>query len=152
MSIETANLIASAVQIALMIVFGLWVKHFIDQQIKSKDAAIQALETTIKSKDSEISRIEKDSTPAVATAYQQVRDFAAAVAQDANELRTKLRAAESTPKLAQDRESLTRIAGRVEGIFCSPTHFVQVLVKCCRWNVPPLWHRSLLWLTAQPSR
>jgi hypothetical protein len=98
MSIGTATLIASAVQTGLMIIFGLWIKHFVDQQIKSKEAAIQALESALKSKDAVISRLEQDSAPAVAAAYQQMKSFADSVAQSMNELEMKLASAEAGRK------------------------------------------------------
>ncbi len=81
-----------------MIVFGLWIKHFVGQQINSKDASIQSLESVIKSKDAEISRLEKDTSPNVAAKYQQVKAFADEMAQNAIDLEKRLQAVESERK------------------------------------------------------
>jgi len=78
-----------------MIVFGLWIKHFVEQQIKSKDASIQSLESVIKAKDAEIAGLAKESSPVVVAKYQQIKIFADDMAQNSIDLQKRLEASEA---------------------------------------------------------
>jgi hypothetical protein len=54
MTIEAWNILLSSVILVLTTAGGLWLKYVVDQQSKSKDTAIQALEGVVKFKDAHI--------------------------------------------------------------------------------------------------
>src|SRR5689334_9780163 len=106
MTVEAWSIIASAVNSGLLIVGGLWLKHFVDQQVKAKDAIIAL-------KESEISRLKDDRAPAIAEAYAKMRDHANQVTREAAQVQEKLskltahkdRVIESLPALTLAFES-----------------------------------------------
>jgi hypothetical protein len=51
------------------LVGGIWLKYVVDQQLKAKDTAIQALEAVVKSKEAEISVLSGNTAPAIAKDY-----------------------------------------------------------------------------------
>jgi hypothetical protein len=66
MTVEGWNIVLSSVTLVLVTGGGIWLKYVVDQQLKSKDSAIGALEATIKAKDAQIDGLEADSSPAIA--------------------------------------------------------------------------------------
>src|SRR2546428_1784189 len=60
----------------LIVGYGIWLRYIISQQLKTKDTVIQALEAVIKTKDAQISRLQADSAPAIAEAYDKMRKHA----------------------------------------------------------------------------
>ena len=69
MTLAGWNLVLNIVVGVLVIAYGIWLKHVIDQQLKSKDTAIAALEAVIKVKEAQISALKDDTAPAIASAY-----------------------------------------------------------------------------------
>jgi hypothetical protein len=90
MTIEQWNIVLSSIIAVLMVIYGIWLKYVIDQQLKAKDAAIQALEAGLKAKDSEISRLERDAAPAIVADYTTVRQYANSVTEQRIQLQGQL--------------------------------------------------------------
>jgi len=76
MTIEAWNIVLSAVILVLLTGGGLWLKYVVDQQLKSKDTAIQALESVIKIKDAHVASLQGDTAPAIVKAYADMRRHA----------------------------------------------------------------------------
>src|ERR1039457_5661679 len=76
MTIQEWNLLFNAGTFALMLVGGIWLKYVVDQQLRSKDTAMQALEAVIKSKDAQISALSGNTAPAIAQAYALMKTHA----------------------------------------------------------------------------
>jgi hypothetical protein len=85
-TIEAWNLLFSAGIAALLLVGGVWLKHVVNQQLKSKDTAIHALEAVIKIKEAEISSLKADTAPAITKAYGDMRQHANQMTDEAQRL------------------------------------------------------------------
>jgi cell division protein FtsB len=66
MTIQAWNIVLNAVVAVLIIGYGIWLRNIVTQQLKSKDAAIGALDAVIKVKEAEISALKSDTAPAIA--------------------------------------------------------------------------------------
>jgi hypothetical protein len=88
MTIEAWNIVLSAAILVLMTGGGLWLKYVVDQQLKAKDTAIQALEGVVKFKDAHIASLQGDTAPAIAKAYTAMREHANQTSKDNLDLRT----------------------------------------------------------------
>jgi hypothetical protein len=58
-------LVVNAVVAVLMVGYGVWLKHFMKQQLADKDSVIESLKAVATSKDTEISKLKGDVAPAV---------------------------------------------------------------------------------------
>jgi hypothetical protein len=76
MTIEEWNILLSSVILVLMTGGGIWLKYVVEQQLKSKDTAIQALEGVVKLKDAHIASLEGNTAPHIAKAYADMREHA----------------------------------------------------------------------------
>ena len=76
MTIEAWNILLSAAILALLTGGGLWLKYVVDQQLKFKDTAIEALEGVVKLKDAHIATLEDNTAPAIVEAYAKMRQHA----------------------------------------------------------------------------
>ncbi|HKV94082.1 MAG TPA: hypothetical protein VJW20_16150 [Candidatus Angelobacter sp.] len=90
MSIAAWNIVLNAVVGVLIVGYGLWLKYVIDQQLKSKDTAIQALEAAIKTKDAEIAILKSDTAPAITQAYNTMRQHANQMTEESQRLSAKV--------------------------------------------------------------
>ena len=84
------HLVLSSVVPVLAVPYGFWLKHVIGQQLKSKDAAIAALEAVIKSKEAEITRLQADAAPAITQAYGTMKKHAEDMTSTTHTLSTEL--------------------------------------------------------------
>lgn len=104
MTIQEWNILLDAVIAILLIFYGFWLKNVIDQQLKAKDTAREALEAVIKSKEAEISRLSGNTAPAI------VRDYAV-MKQHANDMtEQKLRLSEDVKKLSTQLQQKEMVA------------------------------------------
>ena len=76
MTLPEWNIILSAATVGLITGGGLWLKYVVDQQLKTKDIAIQALDAVVKVKDAQIAALQSDTAPAIAKAYDVMRQHA----------------------------------------------------------------------------
>lgn len=90
MTIEGWNIVLSTAILVLMTCGGIWLKYVVDQQLKSKDSAIQALEGIVKLKDAQIAGLEGDVAPAIAKNYATMRDHAEHISQRCHALTQEL--------------------------------------------------------------
>lgn len=90
MTIEAWNIVLSAVILVLLTGGGLWLKYVVDQQLKSKDTAIQALESVIKIKDAHVASLEGNTAPAIVKAYADMRQHANDATGEAERLSAQL--------------------------------------------------------------
>jgi len=90
MSIEAWNIVLSAAILGALIVGGIWLKYVVEQQLKSKDTAIQALKGVVELKDAHISTLQGDTAPAIAKAYADMRKHADQITEDFNKVSAKL--------------------------------------------------------------
>jgi hypothetical protein len=81
------------------LVGGIWLKYVVDQQLKAKDTAIQALEAVIKSKEAEISALSGNTAPAIAKDYAVMKQHANDVTEE------KLRLSEHVNRLSAQLQS-----------------------------------------------
>ncbi len=82
MTIEAWNILLNSVILVLMVSGGLWLKHIVEQQLKAKDTAIQALEGVVKFKDAHIASLQNDRAPAIAESYAAMRKHANQITED----------------------------------------------------------------------
>jgi len=69
---------------------GLWLKYVVDQQLKSKDTAIQALESVIKIKDAHVASLQGDTAPAIVESLRDMRRHANDATEEALRLSAQL--------------------------------------------------------------
>lgn len=60
----------------LVVVYGIWLRNVIAQQLKSKDAALDALKAALTSKDAEIARLKAEAAPSIVQEYSTVKQYA----------------------------------------------------------------------------
>lgn len=102
MTIEVWNIVLSAAILAVLLLGGIWLKYVVDQQLKSKDTAIEALEGALKLKDAHIASLEGNTAPAIAKAYVDMKNHANLMTEESQELSKKL--TETTVELAKVTE------------------------------------------------
>jgi uncharacterized membrane-anchored protein YhcB (DUF1043 family) len=90
MTIQAWNLILNVVILVLLGFGGIWLKDIVDQQLKAKDATIEAFKATIKSHEAEIDRLKGETAPSIADAYQKMRTHAEQMTRDSQKLHTDL--------------------------------------------------------------
>jgi hypothetical protein len=90
MTIEEWNTVLSAAILVLLTGGGIWLKYVVEQQLKSKDTAIQALEGVITLKDAHIASLESNTAPAIVRAYADMRQHANQVTEDSQRLAAQL--------------------------------------------------------------
>jgi hypothetical protein len=83
MTLEGWNIVLNAVNAGLLLVGGFWLKHFVNQRIKAKDAVIEL-------KNAEISHLQGESAPAIATKYKTMKEFADQMTKESQRLAEKL--------------------------------------------------------------
>ena len=118
MTIEAWNIVLNAVVAVVLVVYGLWLRNIVNQQLKSKDTTIDALDAVIKIKDAEISALKSDTAPAITKAYADMREHADRMTAEvydqtrrANELTEELqRSRGEVGKLADENHRQTLIA------------------------------------------
>jgi predicted RNase H-like nuclease (RuvC/YqgF family) len=76
MTIQAWNIVLNAAIVVVLAACGLWLRNIVNQQLKSKDTAIAALEAVIKIKEAEISALKSDTAPAITKAYAEMREHA----------------------------------------------------------------------------
>jgi hypothetical protein len=89
MTIEAWNIVLSVVILVLLTSGGIWLKYVVDQQLKSKDTAIQALEGVVKLKDAQIASLEGNTAPAIVKAYADMRQYADQTTEDYQNVLTR---------------------------------------------------------------
>ncbi len=116
MTIETWNIVLSAVILVLLTGGGIWLKYMVQQQLKTKDTTIEALEAVAKLKEAHIASLESNTAPAIAKAYSDMREHANLMTQEAQQLSERL--AEATRKQEFEGEMLLPkiILGEVNGL------------------------------------
>ena len=93
MSIQGWILLFNAAITALILVGGVWLRSVVNQQLRSKDSSIQALESAskqleaaLKSKDAEICALKAASAPAIAKDYETMLKHADSVTEEKHAL------------------------------------------------------------------
>jgi hypothetical protein len=109
MTIEAWNIVLNAVVAVVLVVYGVWLKNIVNQQLKSKDTAIGALEAVIKIKDAEISALKADTAPAITKAYADMREHANQMTAEVQGL------SEQLTKVVEDQKRLKEEQQRVLG-------------------------------------
>lgn len=112
MTIEAWNLVLNVTIGVLVTGYGIWLKSVIDQQLRSKDTAIQALEAALKSKDAEISVLRADTAPAITQAYTTMRQHANQVTEESLRLTEEL----NRSKAKAETAPLIRLLGEARGL------------------------------------
>jgi hypothetical protein len=116
MTIEAWNIVLSAVIVALLIVGGFWLRHVVTQQLKSKDATIQALEGVIKLKDVRITTLESDTAPAIAKSYAVMREHANQTAEDYQNVLDEYQELMLKKQLSEDLEPAQKVLRDAHGL------------------------------------
>lgn len=116
MTIQAWNIVLSAVILVLMTGGGLWLKYVVDQQLKSKDTAIQALEGVVKLKDAQIASLQGDTAPAITKAYATMREHANSVTEEFQKLSAQLADVTKKQQSAQESIEIKAIEGEAKGI------------------------------------
>jgi len=96
MTIEAWNVVLSAAILVLMTGGAAWLKYIVEQQLKSKDTAIQAVEGVVRLKDAQIAGLQSDTAPAIVKAYGEMRKHADQITEDFSKVSAKL--AEATDR------------------------------------------------------
>jgi len=78
--------VLNAVIGGLVVVYGIWLRYIINEQLKSKDTAIQALEAAIKLNEAHIASLKSDTAPAIAQNYATMKQHANQMAEEFNGL------------------------------------------------------------------
>ena len=86
MTIESWNLVFSAVTSGLVLVGGIWLRYVVNQQLKSKDTTIETLNAAIKLQEHEISALKGDRAPAIAAEYKTMREHAERMTEEKQKL------------------------------------------------------------------
>jgi hypothetical protein len=100
MTIEAWNIVLSATILVLMAVGGFWLKHVVGQQLKAKDAVIEASKGVIELKDTLITSLQGNTAPAIAKDYAAMREHANQVSEDSQKKSAQLAALTERHKLA----------------------------------------------------
>jgi hypothetical protein len=127
MTIAEWNLVLNSVMSGLMIGGGFWFKYVVEQQLKSKDTAIQALEGVVKLKDAHISSLQGDTAPAIAKAYSDMRKHADQITSDFNKASAKL--AEIQERKLPHETALSQAEGLYLAITILRTHMSRVFLN-----------------------
>jgi hypothetical protein len=104
MTIEAWNIVLSAVILVLLAGGGIWLKYVVEQQLKTKDTTIVALEAVAKLKDAHIASLEGNTAPAIVKAYADMRQHANQVTEDS------LRLSKQLAELTQEHQSTIPLA------------------------------------------
>ncbi len=117
--VETAILVSNAIMVGLMLGFGVWIRHIVNQQLRLKD-------TTIQSKDAEISRLKGETAPNIAKAYGEMVKHADKMTERFNQLQKELE------EKAKGNETRDRIMGMIDeqaGEASGLYHANQILIE-----------------------
>jgi hypothetical protein len=95
-----------------VLVFGIWIRYVVNQQLKLKDV-------TIESKNAEISRLKGEAAPNIVKSYQSVKKYADEVSGQANELRERLDAAELRKNFRERGQPLRDMVNETAGLIRS---------------------------------
>jgi hypothetical protein len=108
MTLEAWNLVTSITIGVSMLMFGLWMRHIVNQQLKLKDATIEV-------KDAEIARMKSEAAPNIAQSYQTMRahaeEMSGRVSGLQHKLETELRKAQMSDTLRPLFEQLCIVRG-----------------------------------------
>lgn len=99
MSIEAWNIVMNATIVVVGAWYGIWLKNIVNQQLKSKDSAIQALETALKAKQAEIAGLRSDTAPAITQAYRVMREHAGEVTSELQLITDELKRTKATAQM-----------------------------------------------------
>jgi uncharacterized protein HemX len=111
MTVGEWNLVLNATIGVLVLGYGLWLRNVIEQQLKSKDTAIQALEAGLKSKEAEISVLKTDTAPAITEAYKKMREHANQMTEESARLGEQLKQSKATTQTSPIRLLLAEADG-----------------------------------------
>lgn len=84
MTLQTWNLLFSASSFALLTMGAIWLKYVVDQQLKAKDATIQA-------KEAEISLLKSSTAPALVKAHTELTQYVNDVTQKTQRISEELK-------------------------------------------------------------
>ena len=116
MTIEAWNILLSAAILALLTGGGLWLKYVVDQQLKFKDTAIEALEGVVKLKDAHIATLEDNTAPAIVEAYAKMRQHANIMTDESQKLSAQLDALTKEQQATQEMLVPKILLGEANGL------------------------------------
>lgn len=127
MTIEGWNIVLSAIIAVLLAVYGLWLKYVISQQLDAKDSAIEALRAALENKEAEVSRLQRDTAPAITAAYAAMRDHANQMTEESNRKAAELKALHQNEQfrsklapagqLLKETDGISALARRIDDRF-----------------------------------
>ena len=112
MTIETWNIVLNAVIAVGLVVYGIWLKYITDQQLKSKDATIQA-------KDAEIARLQAESAPTIAAKYKAMKEYADQITEESQRLTDQLNTFAAADARSKKYAPANKLVGESSGLLQS---------------------------------
>jgi septal ring factor EnvC (AmiA/AmiB activator) len=116
MTIEAWTLLFSAITSGLVLVGGVWLKHVVNQQLKSKDTTIETLNAAIKLHEAEIAALKNDRAPAIATEYKTMREHADRMTADKQALDEQIKKLTESQKEGEKVQQLIKAMSEIDGL------------------------------------
>ena len=127
MTIELWSILLQAGVIVLLLGFGFWFKQVLGQQLKLKDATIEALQAQIEEHKAEISRLQDQTVPAIAQHYQTLKKYADDAAAERKRLAEELGSVALKLRSAEREAPHWTMLGEANGLLTAAGFATNVL-------------------------